>query len=68
MRYFADRDNSGHWYVVEENHRQEWGDWKALDEDDPASWNVPDCAYRLNGSINQLTFASPQAPFAIEEP
>ena len=40
-RYFLDRDNSGHWYLIEERYRSEWNDWCELDEDDEKSWEVP---------------------------
>ncbi len=26
-KYFIDRDESGDWYLIEANKRQEWKDW-----------------------------------------
>ncbi len=60
MKFFLDADNSGHWYVVPVSRRIEWETWSQLDEDDEASWDVPDYARRVNGAINGVEFENPE--------
>ena len=57
FRYFIGADNSGHDYLVPVSFRQEWNDFCELDEEDPASWDVPDWAIKFEGD---LTFSDPQ--------
>ena len=54
--YFLDQDESCHWYIVPEINRQEWNDWCDIDEDDEASWNVPDFAKELGTGPNAVIF------------
>lgn len=56
-RYFHDHDNSGHEYAVPVGMRVEWSAWLDLDEDDEASWDVPDGVIRLDGTF---TFTDPR--------
>lgn len=60
-RYFLDRDDSGHWYLVFESHRGAWNDWRSLDGDDEESWTCPKFAYRLAGGPSSVTFSKPTA-------
>jgi len=59
-RYFLARDPSCHWYLVDASKRVEWMRWADLDEDDEASWNAPDYAQRLEGSVSQVEFSDPR--------
>ena len=59
-RYFLDQDSSGHWYVVEEAHRDAWSAWRDLPEDDELGWNAPECARAVGGNPNLITFESPK--------
>ncbi len=59
-RYFLDRDNSAHWYLVDESKRAEWEAWTNLDEDDERSWEAPDFARRLNTAPGFVTFTDPK--------
>ena len=43
-KYFLSQDNSCHWYAVLADKKKEWDEWANLDEEDEASWNVPDFA------------------------
>lgn len=59
-RYFIGSDNSGHKYVVELAHRDEWVAWSELPEDDESGWETPDYAHRLNMSLSFLSFTDPK--------
>ncbi len=59
MRYFLGRDNSGHWYLVEETYRSLWADWVNLEDDDEQAAAVPAFAKRLSQHPSHLTFADP---------
>jgi len=56
-RFFIGHDNSGHEYIVPVAKRAEWYAWTDLPEDDERSWDEPEFAIRINGS---LTFAAPE--------
>jgi hypothetical protein len=58
-RYFLDRDNSGHWYVVPCDKAPEWHAWVEMDENDEASWDVPEFAQPVGGSHTLVSFMSP---------
>jgi len=58
QRFFIDRDNSGHWYLVDAEFRAAWDSWAGLDEEDEASWGAPDFAERIN-SPGEFTFERP---------
>lgn len=62
QKYFLSQDNSCHWYVIPDDKRQEWEDWCNLDEDDEASWNVPEFAIEVGGSPFRVTFENPEIP------
>jgi hypothetical protein len=55
-RYFLDRDNDGHWYLVPADKRDEWDAWTDLDPDDEASWDVPEWAMSLGYAPSLVTF------------
>lgn len=59
MRYFLDQDDSGHWYLVEEEHRDQWNTWLNLDEDE-RSWDVPHYAEELGHAPSLISFVDPQ--------
>lgn len=59
-RYFLDRDNSGHWYLVKAANRDDWYQWTELPEDDEESWDPPSFATRLDGSPSRVTFSNPE--------
>ena len=59
MRYFLDSDDDGHWYLVPCDRRAEWFEWHEIPSDDEPSWDVPEFAYRLNGSPNEVAFENP---------
>jgi ferric-dicitrate binding protein FerR (iron transport regulator) len=58
-RYFFAQDNSSHWYLVDADRREEWQRWCELDDEHPASWDVPEYAQRLEGGVSQVTFTEP---------
>ncbi len=54
-RFFFDVDDSGHWYIVEEEHRKEWNDWsERLQSGDESDSEAPDFAKRVNGDISKI--------------
>jgi len=58
-RYFLDEDNSGHWCIVEADHRAEWEAWISLDASDERAWTTPDFARGIDGP-SRVTFAVPE--------
>lgn len=54
-RYFLDRDNDGHWFIVRADRRVEWELW--LDHD--AEGDFPD-ARRLSRVPSLVTFTDPE--------
>lgn len=59
MRFFLGQDNDSHWYIIPEQRRSEWEDWRNIDEEDERSWNEPPFAIRLGRHVSQLTFEDP---------
>lgn len=59
IRYFLDRDNSGHWYLVESARREQWEMWCNFDEDNPAAWEAPPFARRIGGAPARVSFLLP---------
>jgi hypothetical protein len=57
QRYKLVSDNSGHDYVIPVEKSDDWYKFMDLDEDDPASWDVPEWARMVEGG---LTFTDPQ--------
>lgn len=53
-----DQDDSGHNYVIAASNRKEWEAWLGLDENDEASWEVPDFAEAIDG-ISEVEFENP---------
>lgn len=68
MRFFLDRDNDSHWYLVPAEYRKEWETWLNLDADDEGSWSTPTWAQRLNGSPTQVTFELPEPAYLVIAP
>lgn len=58
-RYFLSQDQSCHWYIIPVSKREEWSKFNALDEDDPASWEVPEWAEMIGGDYQRVTFENP---------
>ena len=58
-RYFLDRDESGHWYIVPVAKRAEWNKWRDLDGDDFEP-DAPQWAKRLALGFQMMTFTDPQ--------
>lgn len=56
--FFFGRDNSGHWYLVPTKIRDQWNQWTDLDEDNEASWVVPEGATRVDGP-HRIIFSNP---------
>lgn len=59
-RYFLSRDNDAHWYVIPVAKQQEWDEWRGIPEDDSRSWEPPEFAMPINGSLTLVTFTDPQ--------
>jgi hypothetical protein len=60
MRYFLASDDDGHWYVVAEEHRREWEEWRDIDSDDERAWTPPPFARSLGCSPTRVTFTDPR--------
>jgi len=56
-KYFLSTDNSGHWYIVDADHREEWEEWCELDDNDERGWEAPDFAYSVGGCPGQVEFS-----------
>ena len=62
VRYFLDRDDDSHWYIVRADRRTEWETWR---DEDPYSELVdgypPEgVAYSIGGAPHQVTFTLPE--------
>ena len=57
-RYFIDKDQSGHRFLVDAKFKKEWDQWNNLPEDDENSWVAPGYAMVLDGSF--VTFSDPE--------
>lgn len=57
MRFKIVGDNSGHDYYIPVERSGEWETFIGLDENDEASWDVPDYAVRIDG---RFTFTDPR--------
>jgi len=55
-RYYLDRDNDSHWYVVPVSRKDDWEAWLGLGEDEEAGWDEPDFVARVGGSPSLVTF------------
>lgn len=58
QRFVQVRDESSHRYYIPFDRLEHWWEWSEIDEDDPASWDVPDYARRIDGGY--LTFTDPR--------
>lgn len=59
-RYFIGDDYSGSSFLVPLENREEWEQWANLDEADPAAWEAPAYAKRLNGGPGSIiSFTDP---------
>lgn len=56
-RYTLVKDNNADSFVIPVEKLEEWFAWLELEEDDPASWNLPKFA---RGVSDMLTFTDPQ--------
>lgn len=56
-RYTLVKDNNADSFVIPVEKLEEWFAWLGLEEDDPASWNLPKFA---RGVGDMLTFTDPQ--------
>lgn len=54
--YFLAQDRDCHWFVVPTAYQAEWAAWCNLDDDDEASWDVPDWAESIGGGPSLVTF------------
>ena len=61
MRYFLDRDEDSHWYIVREDKRSEWESWVDSDAYAPDFDPSPpdDVAYSIGGWPGQVIFENP---------
>jgi hypothetical protein len=59
-RFFIDQDHDCHWYIVPEEKKIEWEEWRNLPEDNESSWETPDFAKCINGPTNIVMFTNPQ--------
>jgi len=57
-RYVEVTDDSFHHYIIPVSRLDDWNAFVELDEDDPASWDVPSWAERIDGG--RLTFENPR--------
>jgi hypothetical protein len=60
QRYFLDRDEDGHWYLIPASHRVEWEDWLDIDPDDPSGWEEPEFVQRIGTGPCRVTFQFPK--------
>ena len=58
-RFFFDQDGCCLWYLVPEDRRADWNEWRELDGEDPESWEAPAYARMLRGRVAEHTFACP---------
>lgn len=58
-KYFLDQDCSSHWYLVPEEHKEDFKKWSNLDEDNPEAWKTPDYAIPIGGHPNNVLFEFP---------
>ena len=54
--YFLSQDNDSHWYVIPSEKEEDWNDFLDIDEDDEASWDIPDWADAIGGSPSLVRF------------
>lgn len=59
-RYFMDRDNDGHWYLVDAEYRAEWEAWLDLGRGIADSWVPSLFAIELAGGPPNVTFSDPE--------
>lgn len=57
-KYFIDKDQSSHYYIIPLSKKEDWKKFNQLDEDDPKSWELPDYAIPVGGCISRVTFSN----------
>lgn len=55
-RYFLDKDDDAHWYLVKAKYRKEWEEFKSLPS---VIAVVPSFAKMLNYNISDMEFSNP---------
>jgi len=50
------QDKDSHWFVIPDNKSNDWCRWCDLDEDDEASWDVPEYAEQVGGCYTLVKF------------
>lgn len=62
MKYFLDRDNDGHWYMIATTDRESWQKWRELDtESDEFYARINDFDdERLGVSPSAVEFENPK--------
>lgn len=59
-RYFLDTDDSGNWYIVPVERREDFESWQNQDwQHDLSDFQPPDYAEQINGTFNYVTFTNP---------
>jgi hypothetical protein len=58
--FFIDRDKNSHYYLINNEFREQWEEWNNLSEDDERSWNIPDFVIPVNKHPKHLTFSEPK--------
>lgn len=58
VRYRDICDDNGHQYLIPVSRQDEWDAWMQIPSDDPASWEAPEFAVRIEGGV--LSFTNPQ--------
>lgn len=55
--WFLSRDGDGHWFVIPTHRRNDWNEWRNLDEDNEQFNIVPDFAVPINGMPERVEFS-----------
>jgi len=55
-KFFMDRDDDAHWYLVDNAIRDEWFAWLKIPSDDERAWTPPSGAERLHGPPSMILF------------
>lgn len=63
MKYFLDQDNSFHWYIIPDENRKQWEEWKEIPEENELAWTAPAFSKIINGP-SDVVFENPLMPSA----